>query len=138
MTDRQDWNKSIMAEFHANGGKVGGVFANATLLLLTTTGAKSGRSYTTPLVYFADGDRMTILASKGGAPTNPDWYHNLVANPIAEVEVSTERFPVRATVLPPEERDRRFAEIARIAPGFGEYARKTTRKIPVISLERIA
>ncbi|MBV9392670.1 MAG: nitroreductase family deazaflavin-dependent oxidoreductase, partial [Verrucomicrobia bacterium] len=90
MTDRNDWNRKIIEEFHANGGKVGGPFEGANLLLLTTTGAKSGQRHTTPLVYLSDRDRMIIFASKAGAPTNPDWYHNLLAHPQATVEVGTE------------------------------------------------
>src|SRR2546423_15426987 len=98
MTEVKDWNSQVIEEFRANGGKVGGPFAGAPLLLLTTVGAKSGQSRITPLVYTTDGDRMVIVASKAGAPTNPDWYHNLVANPTVTVEVGNERFQARAAI----------------------------------------
>ncbi len=136
MAEQNDWNSKIIEEFHANGGKVGGPFEGATLLLLTTTGAKSGQQRTTPLVYMADGDRMIIFASKAGAPTNPDWYHNLVAHPQATVEVGTESFEVIAIATTGEERDRLYARQAERNPGFAEYQRKTTRLIPVIALVR--
>ena len=134
----KDWNKHVIDEFHANGGKVGGPFEGAPILLLTTTGAKSGKKYTTPLMYLPDGDRMLIFASKGGAPTNPDWYHNLVAHPDATVEVGTEKFDVTATVITGEERDRLYAEQSRRYPPFAEYQEKTTRRIPVVALKRKA
>ena len=130
-----DWNSKIIEEFHANGGKVGGPFEGAPLLLLTTTGAKSGQRRTTPLVYMPDGDRMIIFASKAGAPTNPDWYHNLVAHPQVTVEVGTETFEVKSVVITGEERDRLYAQQAARNPGFAEYETKTTRLIPVIALE---
>jgi deazaflavin-dependent oxidoreductase (nitroreductase family) len=131
-----DWNSKIIEEFHTNGGKVGGTFEGATLLLLTTTGAKSGQQRTTPLVYVADGDRMIIFASKAGAPTNPDWYHNLVAHPQVTVEVGTETFKAASVVITGEERDRLYAQQAAKNPGFAEYQTKTTRQIPVIALVR--
>lgn len=131
-----DWNRAIIDEFHANGGKVGGPFEGAPLLLLTTTGARTGRRLTSPLMYNTDGDRLLIFASKGGAPTNPAWYHNLVATPRVTVEVGTETFDATATVLHGEERDRLFARHAAQFPGFAEYQAKTTRTIPVIALER--
>ncbi|SRR5260370_22578967 len=130
----QDWSSKIIEEFHANGGKVGGPFAGATLLLLTTTGAKSGRQRTIPLVYLAEGKRMFIFATKGGAPTNPDWYHNLLVHPTVTVKVGTEQFQVKTVVVKGEERDRIYARQAQIMPGFAEYEKKTTRKIPVIEL----
>jgi len=132
----KDWNKQVIDEFHANGGKVGGSFEGAPLLLLTSTGAKSGKKYTMPLMYMPDGDRMLIFASKGGAPTHPDWYHNLVAHPEATVEVGTKTFDVTATVVTGEERERLYAEQARRYPFFAEYQEKTTRRIPVIALKR--
>jgi deazaflavin-dependent oxidoreductase (nitroreductase family) len=135
--DWNDFNRQLIAEFRANGGKVGGQFANAPLLLLTTTGARSGQPRTTPLAHTTDGDRLVVIASKGGAPTNPDWYHNLVANPEATVEVGTERFPARATVARGEERDRLYARHAALMPTFAEYERMTTRAIPVVILERV-
>jgi deazaflavin-dependent oxidoreductase (nitroreductase family) len=135
-----DWNRQIIEEFHANGGKVGGPFEGAPLLLLTTTGAKSGQRRTSPLMYLPDGDRFVIFASKAGAPTNPDWYHNLLAHPQATVEVgngsSIETLEVTATSVTGEERDRLYAKQAKLYPGFAEYQAKTTRVIPVIALER--
>jgi deazaflavin-dependent oxidoreductase (nitroreductase family) len=131
-----DFNRKIIEEFRANGGKVGGPFAGAPLLLLTTTGARSGRAYTTPVMYLPDGERMLVFASKGGAPTNPAWFHNLVAHPDATVEVDDERFPVRATVTSGEERERLFLRQAELYPAFADYARKTTREIPVVALQR--
>ncbi len=138
MPDANDWNRGIIDEFRANGGQVGGQFAGAPLLLLTTTGAKSGQPRTNPMMYLADGDRLVVFASKAGAPTNPDWYHNLVANPTATVEVGTDRYEVDATVTTGEERDRLFARQAGLYPGFAEYEEKTTRTIPVVALTRVA
>lgn len=131
-----DWNNQVITEFRANEGKVGGPFKGAPLLLLTTTGAKSGKQYTAPLMYLPDGDKMFIFASKGGAPTNPDWYHNLVAHPQATVEVGTETFNVKATEVTGEERNRLYTTQAKRYSGFADYQAKTTRKIPVIALER--
>lgn len=136
MAEMNDWNRKIIEEFHANGGKVGGPFEGAPLLLLTTTGAKSGERRTTPLVYMPEGDHMVIFASKAGAPTNPDWYHNLIAHPQVTVEAGTETFNAVAVVITGEERDRLYAQQAARNPGFAEYQTKTTRKIPVIALER--
>ncbi len=135
-TDTRSFNEQIIDEFRANGGVVGGPIAGASMVLLTTTGAKSGQPRTMPLVYFADGDRMLIVASKAGAPTNPDWYYNLVANPDVTLEIGTEKFPARATVVGEPERTQLFERIAASNPGFGEYQKKTTRTIPVIALER--
>ncbi len=132
-----DRNEKIIEEFRANGGKVGGGFAGATMLLLTTTGARTGRSHTTPLVYLPDGERMVVFASVGGAPTNPDWFHNLVANPVASVEVGDESFPVRAVVTEGEERDLLFARQVERRPAFAGYQERTTRVIPAIALERL-
>jgi deazaflavin-dependent oxidoreductase (nitroreductase family) len=132
-----DFNQQIIAEFRANSGKVGGPFAGNTILLLTTTGAKSGQPRISPLVYTTDGDTLVIFASKGGAPTNPDWFHNLLANPVVTVERGTEQFQARATVPDAAERDRLFHQAAAQMPGFAEYQRKTTRIIPVVVLERI-
>ncbi|GHO80671.1 hypothetical protein KSD_84420 [Ktedonobacter sp. SOSP1-85] len=131
-----DWNSKIIEEFRANGGKVGGPFAGGTLLLLTTTGAKSGKQRVNPLAYLPDGERYIIFASKAGAPTNPDWYHNLVAHPHVKLEVGTEEFEATATEVAGEERDQLYARIVERMPGFGDYEKKTTRKIPVIALER--
>jgi deazaflavin-dependent oxidoreductase (nitroreductase family) len=138
MPDVKNWNQGIIDEFRATGGKVGGQFAGAPLLLLTSTGAKSGKLRTNPVMYLADGDRLIVFASKGGAPTNPDWYHNLVANPTATVEVGPDRYDVKATVLTGAERDRLYARQAERYPGFADYQAKTTRTIPVVALERSA
>jgi len=134
--DMNAWNRQIMEEFHANAGKVGGPFEGIPLLLLTTTGARSGQRRTTPVGYMPDGDRLAIFATRGGLPTNPSWYYNLVAHPEATVEVGTETFEVTAVVLTGEERDRLYARQVERAPVFAEYQAKTTRKIPVIALHR--
>jgi deazaflavin-dependent oxidoreductase (nitroreductase family) len=138
MSDTNDWNRQIIEEFRANNGKVGGTFENIPLLILHTTGAKSGQPRANPLVYVMDGDRYVIVASKGGAPTNPAWYYNLVANPVVCVEVGTERFDAVATVAEGSERTRLFDLVSAQSPFFGDYARKTTRVIPVIILTRQA
>ena len=138
MPEVSEWNRAIIDEFRANNGKVGGPFAGAPLLLLHTTGAKSGKQRTSPVMYLADGDRLLVFASKAGAPTDPDWYHNLVANPKATVDVGDENFEVKATVITGEERDRLYAKQAKLYPGFAEYEEKTTRTIPVVALERVA
>lgn len=140
MIGGRDWNsdnRELIAEFRAKGGKVDGRFAGRPLLLLTTTGARSGQPRTTPLVYSTDGDRLVVIASKGGAPTNPDWYHNLVANPVTTVEVGAERFRARATVAAGVERERLFDQQAAQMPFFAEYQRKVARRIPVVVLERL-
>lgn len=131
-----DWNNKIIAEFRANEGRVGGHFANMTLLLLHTTGAKSGLPRVNPVAYTVDGDRLVIIASKGGADTHPDWYYNLVANPNVTIEVGTETFDAVATVEEEPERTRLYDQQAVQYPGFEEYRQKTTRKIPVITLKR--
>jgi deazaflavin-dependent oxidoreductase (nitroreductase family) len=136
MSDYNDWNQKIIEEFRSSGGQVGGQFAGAPVLILTSTGAKTGQKRTTPMMYLRDGDRMAVFASKAGAPTNPDWYHNLVANPRATVEVGTETFEVEAEVATREERDRLYATQAERYPGFKEYEEKTTRVIPVVLLRR--
>ncbi len=131
------FNNNVIAEFRANAGTVGGSFANTPMLLLTTIGTKSGHLRVTPVCYTNDGDRIVVLASKAGAPTNPDWYYNLLANPIATVELGAETFQTRASVAGGEERKRLYDRQAAIMPGFAEYQRKTTRQIPVVVLERI-
>ncbi len=138
MPDPNDFNAHTIEEFRANDGKVGGYFEGATMLLLHTKGAKSGLPRTNPLVYLPDGDRYVIMATKGGSPTNPDWFHNLLADPNVEIEVGTERFPVRATVITGPEHDELYARQVERRPGFADYLRKTTRVIPVIALERVA
>ena len=137
MSDREDWNSNIIQEFRANEGKVGGPFDGAPLLLLHTTGARSGEERINPMMYLADGDRLVVFASKGGAPTNPDWYHNLVANPDLEIEVGTERRKVRARVAEGEEHDLLYAEQARRYPQFAKYQEGTDRTIPVVILEPV-
>src|SRR6188472_1470830 len=131
-----DFNQNLIAEYRANGGKVTGMFANTSLLLLTTTGAKSGKPRVAPLAYTKDNGRLVIMASKGGTPTNPDWYRNLLAHPDVTVELGTESFRARATVTQGAERQRLFDQMAAQMPGFAEYQRNTTRQIPVIVLER--
>jgi deazaflavin-dependent oxidoreductase (nitroreductase family) len=137
MGSPQDWNKAIIEEFRANGGKVGGMFEGRTLLLLHTSGAKSGEPRINPVAYVKDGERFVIIASKGGAPTNPDWYYNLVAHPDVTVEVGTEQLQVHATVAAEPDRTRLYQQMVAMMPGFAEYEQKTTRKIPVIILTRV-
>ncbi len=130
----RDRNQGIIEEFRANKGKVGGHFAGRTLLLLHTVGAKSGQERINPVAYVKDGDRFVIIASKGGAPTNPDWYYNILAHPLVTVEVGTEQFRVRATVAAEPERTRLYDRMVQMMPSFAEYRDKTTRAIPVIIL----
>jgi deazaflavin-dependent oxidoreductase (nitroreductase family) len=137
MSDRGDWNTKIIEEFRANEGKVGGMFKGTPILLLHHTGARSGKVRVNPLAYRPDGDRLVVFASKGGAPTNPDWFHNLKVNPRATVEVGTETRDVRARVAEGAERDRLWNRQIEIAPAFGEYQKKTKRRIPVIVLEPV-
>lgn len=136
MNDMNDWNKQIIEEFRANEGRVGGNFEGKTLLLLHTTGAKSGQPRINPVMYIPDGERYVVVASKAGAPTNPDWYYNIVANPRFSVEVGTEQFDVVATVTDEPERTELFKKMVAYAPGFGDYEKNTTRVIPVITLTR--
>ena len=131
-----DQNRQVIEEFRANEGRVGGNHEGRPLLLLTTTGRKTGRTHTTPVMYLADGDGCCVFASKGGAPQHPAWYLNLVANPRAIVEVGTERFEARATVIGPDERDALYRKQASLYSQFAEYERKTTRTIPVVRLTR--
>ncbi len=137
MSKPNDWNKKIIEEFRANGGNVGGSFAGKPLLLLHTTGAKSGQQRVNPVAYTTDGERLVVVASKAGALTNPDWYHNLVANPLVTVEVGTEQFQVQATVSTEPERTRLYNQMATERPTFAEYQRNTTRLIPVVVLARV-
>src|ERR1700729_1467819 len=138
MSDMNDFNSGVIEEFRANHGKVGGGFAGAPVVLLTTTGAKSGKKRVNPLVALVQGDTLYVVASKGGAPTNPDWYHNLVANPEVEVEFGDERFGATAVPITGPERDRLFAAQVAVQPGFGDYEKSTTRVIPVVELRRDA
>ena len=133
-----DWNTAIIEEFRANGGKVGGNFEGAPLLLLHTTGAKSGQERVAPMMYLDDpeNDRLLVFASKAGAPTHPDWYHNLKANPTVTLEVGTDTYTATATELPLDERNEYYAKQASLYPGFKEYEEKTDRVIPVIALTK--
>ncbi len=133
-----EFNRNLIGEFRANDGKVTGVFAGAPVLLLTTTGARSGRKHTTPLVYQQDGDRIVVFGSKGGAPTHPAWYHNLVANPVVTVELPGETFEAKAATVEGPERERIWSAQKEIMPGFAEYEAKTDRQIPVVVLERVS
>ncbi|MDA8398708.1 MAG: nitroreductase family deazaflavin-dependent oxidoreductase [Actinomycetota bacterium] len=136
MAKTTDWNQEIIEEFRANGGRVGGNFAGAPILLLHTRGAKTGKERVNPMMYLdLDGDRY-VFASKAGAGTNPDWYHNLVANPDVTVEVGTETYQARAVIVPRQSRDRIYAEQASRYPQFANYAAKTKRTIPVVELLR--
>jgi deazaflavin-dependent oxidoreductase (nitroreductase family) len=134
MSNQNDRNMAIIQEFRANAGKVGGPFAGRTLLILHTIGAKSGQERLNPVAYIKDGDRFVIIASKGGAPTNPDWYYNIVANPQVTVEAGTEQFAARASISTEPERTRLYDKMVEMMPGFAEYQKKTTRIIPVIIL----
>jgi deazaflavin-dependent oxidoreductase (nitroreductase family) len=134
MSEANERNKKIIDEFRANGGKVGGPFEGKTLLLLHTKGAKSQQERINPVACVKDGDRLVVIASKGGAPTNPDWYYNVVANPLVSIEVGTEKFQARASVAQEPERTRLYNKMVEVMPGFGDYRRNTTRVIPVIVL----
>ena len=136
MSSNNDFNSNVVDEFRANGGKVGGYFEGRPMMILTTIGAKSGQPRVHPLVY-TNSDAYVIIASKGGGPTNPDWYHNLLANPVATVEVGSEAFQVRARLTEGTERRRLYDAQAAIMPGFAEYETKTTREIPLFVLERV-
>ena len=134
-----DFNRKVIEEFRANGGDVGEkfpMFANAPLVVFTMTGAKSGQPREIPLVYTTDGARLVIIASKGGAPTNPDWYHNLVANPSVKVELPGETYQATAVEQTGEERDRLYDAQAALMPNFAEYQAGTDRKIPLFTIER--
>jgi deazaflavin-dependent oxidoreductase (nitroreductase family) len=136
MNNPNERNIAIIKEFRANAGKVGGPFSGRSLLLLHTIGAKTGQQRINPVAYITDGDRLVIIASKGGAPTSPDWYHNLLAHPLVTVEVGTEQFQVLATISAEPERTRLYDKMVEAMPGFAEYRQKTTRVIPVILLTR--
>ena len=130
-----DWNSKIIEEFRANEGRVGGQFEGAPLLLLHTTGAKSGQERVSPMMYQRVGGDYAVFASKGGAPTNPDWYHNLVANPGVQAEIGTQTLPLTARVAQGEERERIWSAQKAEYPGFADYESKTGRQIPVVILE---
>jgi deazaflavin-dependent oxidoreductase (nitroreductase family) len=129
-----DFNQQIIDEFRANGGEVGGPFESAPMLLLHHAGARSGQERVSPLVYLADDGRYAIFATKGGAPTNPAWYHNLKAHPDVTIEVGSETIRARAEEVTGPERDRIYGLQAAGRPTFAEYERKTDRVIPVILL----
>lgn len=134
MSEMRDWNNRIIEEFRANGGRVGGQFEGVPMLLLHTTGARSGEERVNPMMFLdLDGHRY-VFASKAGADTHPDWYHNLVAHPGVTVEAGTDTYPATAVPVAGADRDRVYAEQARRYPGFAEYQQKTTRVIPVVEL----
>ncbi len=137
MSQLNDWNAGIIEEFRSNGGRVGGRFEGAPLLLLTTAGAKSHKLRVNPMMYLRDGDTLYVFASKAGAPTNPDWYHNAVANPEVTVEIGTENHRAVARVTEGEERERAFARQSELYPVFADYQQRTSRVIPVLALEGI-
>jgi deazaflavin-dependent oxidoreductase (nitroreductase family) len=130
-----DFNSTIIEEFRANGGVVGGPFEGATLVLLTTTGAKSGQQRTNPLASYSEDGRLFVIASKGGAPTHPAWFHNITANPAVTVEHGSETYDTTATVVG-EQRDALFGRIAAAMPAFGEYQQDLDRIIPVVEITR--
>lgn len=132
-----DFNTGIVAEFRANGGIVGGPFEGGTLLLLHSTGAKSGKTRLSPLAYMTIDGKMLIIGSYAGAPKDPAWVHNLRANPRAYIEVGTDAYDVAVRELPADERDVTYAKLAELAPVFGEYQAKTTRAIPLFELTRV-
>ncbi len=136
MAEAEDWNTKIIEEFRANGGKVGGQFEGAPLLLLHSTGAKSGQERVHPMMYREVGDDIAVFASKAGAPTNPDWYHNLVAHPQAKAEIGTESVSVTAREAKGEEQTKIWENQKKDFPGFADYEKSTTRQIPVVILER--
>lgn len=133
-----EMNRAVIEEFRANGGTAGGIFEGKPLVLLHHIGAKSGTERIAPLVYLPDDGRVYIFASKGGADTHPDWYHNLVANPDVTVEIGTETYAATARVLEGAERDEVYARQVEAEPQFGEYQAKTVRVIPVVELVRAA
>jgi len=137
MSEMNEMNKRVIEEFRTNEGKVGGFFESATLLLLHTTGAKSGKEYINPLMTLKDGDRYVIVASAAGAQNHPDWYYNIIANPEAGVELGTETFRARATDTEEPERTELYATVSARYPNFIEYQDKADRVIPVLTLERL-
>ena len=136
MTDQNDYNRKLIEEFRANRNKAGKAFEGRPLLLLTTTGARSGQRRTTPMMYIPYGDRLLVIASNVGAPTHPAWYHNLVAHPEVTVEVGTETFNATAAVTEGSERQQLWSRIVELYPFFAEHQAKTPRQIPVIALSR--
>lgn len=137
MAEASEWNQKIIREFRENGGKVGGPWQGRPLLLLHTTGARTGQHRVNPMAYQAVNGGYAVFASKGGAPVNPDWYHNLLANPRVRAEIGTDTGEFTARVAQGQERDRIWEAQKGAHPGFAEYERKTTRQIPVIILEPV-
>ena len=138
-TTYEDFNRNLIADLRANAGRAtSGPFNGGSLVILTTTGAKTGETRENPLAYTRDGDNYVVIASKGGAPTHPAWFHNVVANPDVKLEVLGETIPARARVAEGEEHQRLYDAQAAVMPGFAEYQKKTTRKIPVVVLEPVA
>jgi deazaflavin-dependent oxidoreductase (nitroreductase family) len=135
MSDVNDWNLRIIDEFRANAGQLGGQFEGAPMLLLHSVGAKSGLERVNPMMYQADGENYAVFASKAGAPTNPDWFHNLVANPSASIEVGNRTVAVVARVTQSDERERLWSRQKELYPGFADYEAQTSRQIPVVVLE---
>lgn len=133
-TSRSDYNAKIIEEFRANEGRVGGTFQGTSLLLLHHTGAKSGSERINPLAYLRDGDRYVVFASRGGSPTNPAWYYNLKAHPNTSIEVGTDTLDVDVSEAAGEERERLFRTQVERVPQFGEYERRSGRRIPVMVL----
>jgi deazaflavin-dependent oxidoreductase (nitroreductase family) len=136
MSDRVEANRKVIEEFRANGGQVSGQFAGTPLVLLTHTGARSGRRYTSPVAYLADGDRLVVFGANGGRPTHPGWYHNLVANPAVTVEVGTQTLDMLATLLDGDERERLWREQVRRFPFFADLETRSGRRMPVVGLLR--
>jgi len=136
-TSFQDFNRNLIKDLRSNGKATSGPFVGRDVLILTTRGAKSGEVRETPLVYSRDGDHMVIIASKGGSPTHPSWYHNLVKHPEVTLEVNKDKFKARAHIADGDEYERLYNQHADINPTFHDYRKKTSRKIPVVVLERI-
>jgi deazaflavin-dependent oxidoreductase (nitroreductase family) len=136
-TSFRDFNRELINDLRTNGKPTSGPFLGREVLILTTKGAKSGEVRETPLVYTRDGNHYVIVASKGGAPTHPSWYHNLVKHPEVTIELGKEKFSARAHIADGDEYERLYTQHADINPGFHDYRKRTTRKIPVIVLERI-
>jgi deazaflavin-dependent oxidoreductase (nitroreductase family) len=138
MEEMDDYNRRLIEDFRAHGGKVSGDFEHTPMLLLTSTGARSGQRHTTPMGYMPDDDRLIVFAANGGAPKNPDWYHNLVAQPHVTVEVGTETFAALAVVTQGAEREQLWTRGVAMFPFLAKHQAKTPRQIPVIALSRLA
>jgi deazaflavin-dependent oxidoreductase (nitroreductase family) len=138
MSQLNDFNQKVITEFRGNEGKVGGQMKDVPLLLMTTTGARTGKPFTKPLAYTTDGDRIVVIASFAGSPHHPAWYVNLSKNPVVTIEIGNERFQARATMTSGAQRQRLFDEQVKLLPVFADYQKKTSREIPVVLLERIS